>query len=192
MPNISTEMREALALQASDRAKERIDSHFEKLCVELVSDWLLGDRRFESVSQQAEHWLSRLYEEIYVDEQPEATRLYERFRLPLPRARYIARLLMAQRAAQWRTAARNELKSTLDAFRDSAKEAIAAREGPTQRYEASLSRGAYDELMVTYDEVCRELASAKRPAPPRKLPSSPVVTWFSITADTLLAILDAL
>jgi hypothetical protein len=185
-------MQRALAIEASPETVRRIEADFDKLCVELVSDWLLGERRFESVSQQTEHWLARLYDVLYVDEQPEASRLYERFRLPLPRAQYLARLLMARRAGQWRKAARTELIATLGRLKASAGDAVEAGEGQVQRYDTSLSRGAYDELVVAYEAVGRAANDRERPAPPRKLPSSPTVAWFSITAETTLAILNHL
>lgn len=189
---ISPRVKQALSRQASGAAIERIDREYEQLCVELVSEWLLGERRFESVSQQTEHWLARLYDVIYVDEQPEATRLYERFQIPLPRAQYVARLLMARRAAQWRNAARVELRATLRRLEKSARDAIADSQGSVQRYETSLSRGAYDELIVIYENLSRSISDTERPAPPRKLPSSPTLVWFSITAETAVAVLTAL
>ena len=76
-----------------------------------------------SPSQQAEYWLARLYEDIFIDEQPEATRIYMRFQMPLPRAQYIARLMLARRTAQWRKAAREEVLRTLQRVEEKSKEA---------------------------------------------------------------------
>lgn len=192
MSDIVEAARAALSIDTSKETQQRIQKQFDRLCIELVSEWVTGERRFESVSQQAEYWLARLYEEFYLDEQPEATRLYARFRLPLPRAQYVTRLLLARRAAQWRVAARREVESTLARSESPARDAIKAKEGQVQRFETSLSKGGYEELIVTYEFVVRPIKDGERPAPPRKLPSSPAVTWFSITAETLIAVLEHL
>src|SRR5262249_44818988 len=92
----------ALKLDASPAAHKLAKAKLEELASTLLLEWLVGDKRFESQSQQAEYWLSRFYEEIFVDEQPDATRIYERFGVSLPRAAYLARLLRARRASQWR------------------------------------------------------------------------------------------
>lgn len=84
------------------------------------SKWVVGEKRFESQSQQREYWLSRFYEEVFIDEQPDATRIYERFGMSLPRAGYLSRLLRARRIAQWRHAARLELKRQLERKRQAA------------------------------------------------------------------------
>ena len=39
----------------------------------------------------------------------------------------------------------------LDKFDSAAKEAAAAKQAKTQRFECSVSRGAYDELVVLYE-----------------------------------------
>jgi hypothetical protein len=112
-----------LSTDASPVAKKNIKSNLESLAATLLLEWLVGDKRFESQSQQTEYWLSRFYDSVFVDEQPDATRIYERFGVNLPRAGYLARLLRARRAAQWRQAARAELKTQLERYKDRAEEA---------------------------------------------------------------------
>lgn len=192
MPNLKPEIRALLARNASEESVERIDSEFESLCVELVSDWLSGEQRFESTSQQTEYWLSRLYETIYKDEQPESTRIYQRFRFPLSKAQYISRLLIARSAGDWRNVARTELKQTLEASRALAEDAIRSGRGVVEDYSISLSRGAYDELIVIYDDVCRRLRSAQRPPAVRKQSSTSSFVACTIMASTVIAILKEL
>ncbi|TSD89155.1 hypothetical protein FFK22_009275, partial [Mycobacterium sp. KBS0706] len=96
----------ALEIDASPASRKRIESGYEALCVDLVSEWVLGERRHETQGQQAEAWIARFYDALHGDEQPDANRIYARYQLGLPRAQYLARLLRARRTAQWRAAAR--------------------------------------------------------------------------------------
>src|SRR5690242_14512761 len=82
----------ALKARASPASQQRIDQSFDDLCLELISEWIIGESRHESSTQQAEYWIGRVYDELITDEQPDPTRLYTRFSLSLPRAQYIARL----------------------------------------------------------------------------------------------------
>lgn len=186
--------RAALAIDASPASRARIESGYEALCVDLVSEWVLGERRHESQGQQAEAWIARFYDDLHSDEQPDPARIYARYQLGLPRAQYLARLLRARRSAQWRAAARVELRRVLESVEPRAREAAAAdpRQDQTQRFDLSLSRGAYDELVTLYDSVAAAVTGGERPAPPARRPSSPTLTWFSMTAETILALLDAL
>jgi hypothetical protein len=76
---------QSLSVEASDGARERLRERLQTVAAELALEWIVGERRFENQSQQTEYWLARFYEEIFLDEQPEATRIYARFGLPLPR-----------------------------------------------------------------------------------------------------------
>ncbi|HEY9346910.1 MAG TPA: hypothetical protein VIQ53_16440, partial [Inquilinus sp.] len=46
----------ALAIDASPASRARIEASYEALCVDLVSEWVLGERRHETQGQQAEAW----------------------------------------------------------------------------------------------------------------------------------------
>lgn len=58
-----------LSTDASPAAKKNLKSGLDGLAATLLLEWLVGDKRFEGQSQQTEYWLSRFYEEIFVDEQ---------------------------------------------------------------------------------------------------------------------------
>jgi hypothetical protein len=184
--------RAALAIDASPASRARIESGYEALCVDLVSEWVLGEHRAESQGQQAEAWIARFYDALHSDEQPDTNRIYARYQLGLPRAQYLARLLRARRSAQWRAAARAELRQVLERAEPDARAAAEAGRAQVQRFELSLSRGGYDELITVYDTAAAAVTGGDRPAPPSKKPSSPTLTWFSITAEAILALLDAL
>ena len=179
-----------LMVDASDKAKGEIDGRIEAVAASLALEWITGVRRFESQGQQTEYWLSRIYEALYPDEQPDATRLYTRFGLPLPRAQYVTRLLLARRSAHWRQAARTEVTTALETFEKNAREAIKAGAGSTAFYKLSLSRGGYDELVVVYDRMVSQIAGQDRPSPPRKEPSSPTFVVCTLNALGLIALVE--
>jgi hypothetical protein len=181
-----------LAQDCSAAAQKKIGEKLQELAAELMLEWLVAEKRFDSQSQQVEYWLSRFYEELFSDEQPEAARIYQRFSLPLPRAAYLSRLLRARRIAQWRKAAREELKTQFDRKRKDAKDAEKEKRDHIQEFDLSLSSGAADELRVIYDRLSESIAEHERPRPPKARPSYGNTKWFGIPADTLLLVLNTL
>jgi hypothetical protein len=182
----------ALKLDASSAAQKLAKAKLDALASTLLLEWLVGDRRFESQSQQTEYWLSRFYEEIFIDEQPDATRIYERFGVSLPRASYLARLLRARRTAQWREAARVELKTQLERYKAAAEQEKKEGRGHTTEFDMSLSPGAADELRVMYDRIAAFIPERERPKPPKARPSFGNSRWLGVPAETILQLLDTL
>ena len=179
-----------LSVGSSETARNMLDQQLTMVAAELALEWIVGERRFESQGQQAEYWLARLYENIFIDEQPEARRIYDRFGFPLPRAQHLARLLCARRSAHWRSAAQREVFTALQGIEADAKIAQQQEAGRTQSFDLSLSRGGYDELIVRYDLLAAQADGRARLIPPKRLSSSPSLLWFSIKAETALAILN--
>jgi hypothetical protein len=192
LADLLAQARANLGMEASPEASKRLEERLQAVAAELALEWITGERRFENQSQQTEHWLARIYEEMFPDEQPDAARIYTRFNLPLPRAQYLARLLLARRTSQWRSAARREVVAALDGIAGKAREAEAAKAARTQRFDLSLSRGGFEELMVRYNLLVGGIAAQDRPAPPRRDPSSAALVWFSVTAETALRLLAAI
>jgi len=182
----------SLAIEASDATKRAIDERLQTVAAEIALEWITGDRRFENQSQQTEHWLARLYEELFADEQPDPTKIYARFGLPLPRAKYLSRLLLARRTSQWREAARREVLTALESVEAKSKAAEAGKAAKTQRFDLSLSRGGFEQLVVLYDFLAGAVSGQNRPAPPKHNPSPGSLVWFSITAETVLSLLPQL
>jgi len=181
-----------LSVDASDEVKKRIDEKLREVASELALEWISGERRFESQSQQIESWLARLYEELFVDEQPTPARIYARFGLPLSRSQYFSRLLFTRRAGHWRDRARQDLKEQLRSFKDKAERAIHEKRGKTQSYEMSLSRGAFEELVPLYDRLADVASGEDRPAPPKRIPGVGTFVRCSITAEVVLALINEL
>ncbi len=191
LPRLLQRARASLATDASPETRQRLEDRLEAVAASLALEWITGERRFESQGQQMEYWLSRIYEALFPDEQPDATRLYVRFGLPLPRAQYVTRLLLARRSAHWREAANREVRAALETFEANARQAARGEDGgATTTFKISVSRGGYDELVVIYDRMVGAIAGQQRPSPPRREPSSPTLVWFSISAPGLIAILE--
>jgi hypothetical protein len=183
---------DALATDASGAATARLKERLGPLATELMLEWLTGDKRFDSQSQQTEYWLSRFYDEIFTDEQPEASRIYTRFGLPLARAGYVARLLRAHATATWRKAARVELKQRLKEKEASALQEQAQGRGHIAEYDIGLSPGAADELRVQYDRLVGAAVLAAQPKPPKPKPSFGGLRWLTVPAQTLLLVIQRL
>jgi hypothetical protein len=175
----------------SPAAKAALKTRLKDLAAELLLEWVVAEKRFDSQSQQTEYWLSRFYSEIYADEQPDPTRIYERFNLSLPRSSYLTRLLRARRMPQWRKAAKAELKTQLTRLKKKAEQAEKDGAAHIQDFDVSLSAGAADELRVIYDRMSESIAEKERPRPPKIKPGFGSARWFSLPADTLLLILHS-
>lgn len=183
---------EALSIDASPESAARLGERIAPFAAELLLEWVSGERRFESQSQQTEYWLARFYDEIFTDEQPDATRIYARFGLTLPRASYVARLLRARRTATWRQAARTELKKRLKEKEASALQEQADGQAHIIEYDIGLSPGAADELRVLYDRLVATSDAGTQPKPPKARPALGGLRWLSVPAETLLLVLKLL
>jgi hypothetical protein len=180
---------EVLASDASPVAQKAIKNKLETLSATLLLEWLLGDKRFETQSQQTEYWLSRIYDEIFADEQPDATRIYERFGIGIARATYLARIMRAQRTGQWRKQARTELKTQLQRNKSRAEQAEKEGQAHIQEFDVSLSAGAADEMRVLFDRIAAFVPERERPKPPKAKPSFGNSRWWGVPAETLLLLL---
>lgn len=184
----------ALCTDATPEAVEALRGRVAQFAAELLLEWLTGDKRFDNQSQQLEYWVSRFYDEFYVGEQPDAARIYARFGLSLPRARYVAGLLRARGATAWRSAARQELRLRLQARQAEAQslQRQTPEQADVQDYEIGLSAGAADELRVFYDRLVAMAGNGAQPRPPKFKQSFGGHKILAVPALTLLAVLRQL
>jgi hypothetical protein len=112
--------------------------------------------------------------------------------LSLPKAGYLARMLRARRAPQWRQAARVELKTQLERHKAAALAATKEGQAHITEFDVSLSPGGADELRVLYDRIAAFKPERERPKPPRAKPSFGNSRWLGVPAETLLQLLDDL
>lgn len=183
---------ETLSSDASTPAVKALKAKLETLSSVLFLEWLLGDNRFDSPTQQTEYWLSRFYDEVYTDEQPDASRIYGRFGIAIARASYLARMMRAQRMGLWRKQARAELKTQLQRQKARAEEVLKGDKGSLQEFDVSLSLGAEDEMRVLYDRAAAFVPERERPRPPKPRGGFGNSRWWGVPADTLLLLLKNL
>ncbi len=191
-----------LSRGADDETSARVKADLPKIAAILALEWITGDRRSETISQQTQSWLTFLYERLYTDEEPSAADIFARFDLPLSRAQYLARMLPAQfsqeRAEQGEKLDRQRAQSASDEARGELGRAFEphvqditdanARQKP---FDIAVSRAAYDELLAIID-LQETGAGAELLRPPQRTASTPARIYFTIRGYTLLRVLDAL
>jgi len=162
---------------------------FSEIASDLFFEWLLNEQRFETMSQSTEHFVAKVEEKLFPSEPPNATKLYDRYSLPLSRARYLSRLLLARRSARWRDGARAELLRKLTEKSQDAGEAEAANRF-SQEFDCILSRPALDEFQVLY-EWGRAHPIANRPlSPPKVLSTFGQEVTVRIRCQVILVLID--
>src|SRR5271157_2790090 len=82
------------------------DPDLAKLVTLALTQWttfLLGKRRFRSITELYIDWFGRVFEDILPDEEPDERALVERMNLPYGQAAYIARVLRERDASKSRS-----------------------------------------------------------------------------------------
>jgi hypothetical protein len=123
------------------------------------------------MSQATEHYVATVEEKLYPEEPPNPTKLYDRYSLPLSRARYLARVLLARRSAAWRKGARAELLARLNEKKADAETAIQQKKF-SQEFDCILSRPAFEELQVFYEQARRHQKRLVSSSRRRSFPAS--------------------
>lgn len=178
-----------LGTDASPATNKLIQDRLKDLSTILMLEWLVGDQRFEKQSEQTEYWLSRIYDELLTDEQPDGSMIYERFGFSLPRSDYLARLLRARRMANWRRSAISELSAKLEVFRNNA-ENTPNDQVDAADFELLLTPGAADELKVIYNRIALSQSSDVTLPPPKYKPTFSKFRFILIPCRTLLEVLN--
>jgi len=150
--------------------EDEVKKALAALSTDLYFEWLLNEQRFDSISQVTEHWVAKTEEILFPNDPPNPTKLYDRYSLPLPRARYLARMLMARSAARWRKGARLELLAKFKAIESDAR-AAEKTDHLDQNFDCILTKPVYDEFQVLY-EIARTGPPQPRPLTPPKVISS--------------------
>lgn len=164
---------------------------YGEIATDLFLEWLLNERRFETMSQATEHYVAKVEEKLYPDDPPNPTKLYERYSLPLSRARYLARVLLARRSARWRNGARRELLARLD---EKSVDALAAEAAGrvSQEFDCVLSRPAYDEFQVLYEWARANPAENRPLTPPRVISTFVQEVTVRIRCQVILVVIDVI
>ena len=100
------------------KTKEDLAKAVLPLAFEAWFNWLSGEKRYNSLTEQYTDWIEKIYDDLLPTEAPSAERLFNFFNVPYGQAQYIARVLSNCDTARWRTEALNELKAKLLEQRD--------------------------------------------------------------------------
>jgi hypothetical protein len=118
--------------------QEEVAGALAQLAVDAWIDWLAGDQRYNSLTEQHTDWFEQIYTQLLPEsEVPSADRLYNSFNVPFGRAQYIARVLSNKRLTHWRELAVQRLR-----------EAMAAKLADVDKWVAAGETGAKAEIVI--------------------------------------------
>ena len=128
---------------------------FAQLAVESWIDWLSGETRYTSLTQQYADWIETIYVNLLPeDEPPSVDRLYNDFNIPFGQAQYITRVLNNKTLTHWRQKAIQQLKSAMENKLPEVDEWLANGES-LLKAEITLDKLSYLELKSICDRLFR-------------------------------------
>lgn len=126
------------------------------LAVEAWLNWLSGEKRYNSLTEQYTDWIEKIYQHLLPEaEAPSFRRLFNSFNIPYGQAQYIARVLYNKDMQWWRAQAREVLKTRLLTRKNEAYDAV-AQDRFTMTLEVVLPKEAGIELDDIVDIVLSE------------------------------------
>ena len=119
-------------------------------------DWLSGQERYTSLTEQYTEWIESIYIRMLPeDERPTADRLYNSFNVPFGRAQYIARVLSNKTLTHWRRKAIERLRSAMGKKLDEVGEWVERGEGGLNA-EIIVDKLSYLELKSVCDRLFQQ------------------------------------
>jgi len=116
-------------------------------------DWLSGQGRYTSLTEQYTEWIESIYVRILPkDECPTADRLYNSFNVPFGRAQYIARVLSDKTLTRWRQRAIERLRSAMATRLDEVEGWVKKGDGELNA-EIRVDKLSYRELKGVCDRL---------------------------------------
>lgn len=115
--NLTDEQIEVLAVAFK---RGRLDTQataniFAELAVSAWIDWLSGNKRYRSLTDQYTEWIETLYLYLLSEhEVPSIDRIYNAFNVPYGQAQYISRVLSNKSLTRWRRKAIERLKNAME------------------------------------------------------------------------------
>jgi hypothetical protein len=156
----------ARAFGITDPAKvDNLCNTFAQLAFFEWSNWLSGDRRFLSLTEQTIERVAQIYQKILNTQQPKVSQLYNQLNLPHGQASYICRVLNERTLSVWRKQGLTELKKALLQKRKTASDYVAANEGEVA-ITIAITKIALLELQRCYEEL--RTKSPDLPPPKRR------------------------
>ena len=152
-------------------------------------DWLSGEQRYNSLTQQYADWVETLYLNLLPEEEaPSVDRLYNNFNIPYGQAQYITRMLNNKTMTFWRQRAIERLRTMMEEKLPEVEEWLENNE-PLLRAELIVDKLAYLELRTVCDRLF-ELAPGELFPPDYKTKGG--LYQVSIPAGSFKAILAEL
>lgn len=118
-----------ISLELSDEQVQHIEKAFRRcrfdnledtvtelaqLAVASWVDWLSGEKRYTSLTQQYIDWVEAIYIHMLPEDEPPSTdRLYNSFNIPFGKAQYIMQVLSSKTLTHWRQKAIERLKTSM-------------------------------------------------------------------------------
>ena len=162
---------------------------FSNFAFEVTCDWILGEKRFRSLTEQQIAWIEKLYIDIIPPtEKPSYDRLYNEFHLSAGQAQYIARVLTDKKLTQWRKVALTELNIELESKKEDAELLIQNNEG-NEPITITIDKLAATELKRITDALWK---NNKELLLPSHRPGYGEIKNIDIPAQTLIIILNHL
>lgn len=139
---------------------QKVESTAEQL-VQLAAnswiDWLSGEKRYTSLTDQYADWVEQICVSLLPEEEaPSFDRLYNSFNIPPGQAQYIERVLSNKSFTRWRERAIKELKTAMKEKLDEVDQAMKANRLDTN-FEIRISKLAY----LVMKSTCERLFQAK-------------------------------
>jgi len=172
---------------ADDNAAKDSCTKFAQLAFETFAEWITGQTRFRSLTEQHIAWVEALYEALLpAGEVPTVERLYNGFNMTHGQAAYISRVLGEKNLPRWRQQATKEVKDALKKKKEVAQKWV-ADDNAVKECEVRLSKLAGRELLRLAEQVCRDDDKLQLP----KLRSKGTdLAAVAVPAGTLLKLLE--
>ena len=125
-----------------------------QLAVDEWLNWLSGERRFLSLTEQHIERVSCMYERLLPGDRPTPSEISYRFKLPEGQAAYISRVLSDRKFTKWRALGLAELKRLLNSRASDAAQRLKDREGE-KKVSLKMSKMAVRELERCYNDCLK-------------------------------------
>jgi len=138
-----------------DKLEDSVNT-LAQLAIASWVDWLSGEKRYTSLTQQYTDWIEAIYLHLLPeDEPPSIDRLYNSFNIPFGQAQYITRVLSNKTLTHWRQRAVERLKSAMEKKLDDVNEWV-KRGDATLKAEIIIDKLSYLELKSICDRLFQQ------------------------------------
>ena len=178
-----------MAPQLGEADRGVLLKEFATLGFEHLYQWLSGEERYRSITDQHIAWLQDVYTRLLPEtEVPSYARLYGKFNIPYGRAGYLIRVLNETGLPHLRSQARAELRELLGSEYETAQEAINDNR-PDVSIGIRMSSLASRELRSILNHLCQVDPTTELPV---KSSSYGDVKTVFVPVSTVLRVFDTI